>query len=59
MQAEYHESQVDMTPISNNMKKFQVYESNHQVMLVASDKFQEEYHVLRFKKLIDTIACEK
>lgn len=59
IQGEYREIEVDMAPISNNLKKFQVYESNQQIMVIGSDKFQKEFHVLRFKKTLDTIACEK
>jgi uncharacterized protein YdeI (YjbR/CyaY-like superfamily) len=55
----YQQVKVDMAPVSKNLKHFKVYESNHQVMIVATDRYQEEYHVIRFEKVSDVLATEK
>ena len=47
------EAKVNMLPSTKPLRKFKVLESQSQVMVVATDKFQESYHIIRLDKKTD------
>ena len=48
------EAKINMLPVSFSLRKFKVLESTTQVMVVASDKHQEEWHVIFIDKKLST-----
>ena len=42
-----------MLPVASSLRKFRVLESSQQFMIEASDKHQEEFHILRIDKRTD------
>ena len=44
---------INMKPISGSLRKFNVYESSAEFMIVASEKFEKEYHIIRIDKKTD------
>jgi hypothetical protein len=41
---------INMKAISGSLRKFNVYESSSEFMIVASEKFEKEYHIIRIDK---------
>jgi len=50
------EAQISLLPSTNSLRKFKILESQLQVMIVATDKFQEAYHIIRLDKKTDLEA---
>jgi hypothetical protein len=50
------EAQINMLPCTNSLRKFKILESQLQVMIVATDKFQEAFHIIRIDKKTDVEA---
>jgi hypothetical protein len=44
---------INMKAISGSLRKFNVYESSSEFMIVASEKFEKEYHIIRIDKKSD------
>lgn len=44
------EAKVSMLPVASSLRKFQVRESSTQFMIIASDKFEEQHHIIRIEK---------
>jgi len=47
------EANISMLPMSHSLRKFNVLESSNEVMIVGSDKYEEEFHIIRFDKKTD------
>lgn len=47
------DSTINMLPLQQNLRNFKVLESNQQVMIVATDKHREKYHIIRIDKKDD------
>ena len=47
------DSTISMLPVQQNLRNFKVLESNQQVMIVATDKHREKYHIIRIDKKDD------
>lgn len=46
-------AKVSMLPVATSLRKFKVLESSTQFMIVASDKHQEQFHIIRIEKKTD------
>ena len=44
------EAKVSMLPVASSLRKFQIRESSTQFMIIASDKFEEQFHIIRIEK---------
>ena len=51
------EANISMLPTSLSLRKFNVLESSNEVMIVGSDKCEEEFHIIRFDKKTDMESC--
>ena len=47
------EANISILPHSHSLRKFNVLESSNEVMLIGADKYEEEFHVIRFDKKTD------
>ena len=53
------ETEINMAPVTGSIRKFKIFESSQQVMVVGSDKKQEQWHILKFDKYTDMEAVGK
>jgi len=50
------ESKINLLPVQQNLRNFKILESSHQIMIVASDKHREKFHIIRIDKKSDMDA---
>ena len=47
------DASISMLPVSNSLQKFSVFDGPNQLLLIASDKQEDEFHVMRIDRKTD------
>ncbi len=50
------EANISMLPVSHSLRKLNILESSNEVVVIGSDKHEEEFHVIRIDKKGDLDA---
>ena len=47
------DASISMLPVSKSLQKFSVFDGPNQSLLIASDKHEDEFHVMRIDRKTD------